>query len=257
MSSKRQTNLYHCTKSDSLLKILESKYFKYSYCLEEYYLHKEGRYILEKLAYAMVCFADMLEEEVSGHMEQFRADCYIVMDKKWAVKNNLSPVIYYSKDGLPNYAYLSLTKNIRGLIEKSTEEEIIVVNSIELLRPYFKQYFGHYFINGTEEKSKEEVEFFLEREWRSVPFVTGGERYFLDLKDYLNGDIRSNASQELLDHNYCLRFEWDDIKQIGCKKGGKEKIIKTIMDSFRIDEKEAKTKIVSVNFDDDKRSNNV
>ena len=129
--------------------------------------------------------------------------------------------------------------------------------SIEVFRPFLKKYEGNYYIKDKDRFSEEPTEFFLEREWRSVPFVTGGERYFLDLKDYLNEDIRNKASQELLDHNYCLRFEWDDIKQIGCKKGGKEKIIKTIMDSFRIDEKEAKTKIVSVNFDDDKRSNNV
>ena len=248
MSSERQTNLYHCTKSDSLLKILGSKYFRYSYCLEEYYMHKENRYTLVKLAYAMVCFADLLEEEVDKHMEQFGGDTYIVMDKKWAIKNNLSPVIYSNKDGLPNYAYLSLTKNIKEVLRYGTKEEIIVANSIELLRPFFKQYEGHYFINGTDEPSKESVEFFLEREWRSIPFVTGGEHFYLDLKEYLDEDIRNKAMQELLDYNYCLRFEWDDILRIGYMEEKKDEVLQTICESFGVNENEAKNKTVIIHI---------
>ena len=53
MSSERQTNLYHCTKSDSLLKILGSKYFRYSYCLEEFYMPDDDYYVVKKLAYAL------------------------------------------------------------------------------------------------------------------------------------------------------------------------------------------------------------
>lgn len=236
MGGERKTNLYHCTKADSLVKILESKHFRYSYCLEEYYMHKGNRYTLEKLAYAMVCFADLLEEEVSGHMKQFGADSFIVMDKKWAVRNNLSPVIYYSKDGLPNYAYLSLTKNIIDLLGEGGTQEKIVTNAIELLRPYFKQYEGHYFINGKDEPSKETVEFFLEREWRSIPFVTGGERFYLDLVDYLDEDVKNKAKQELLDHGYCLSFEWKDVLKIGCKEEQKNEVLQIIHESFGVDE---------------------
>lgn len=243
MGNERKTNLYHCTKSDSLVKILESKHFRYSYCLEEYYMHQQNLYTLEKLAYAMVCFADLLKEEVYGHMEQFGADSYIVMDKKWAVKNNLSPVIYYSKGGLPNYAYLSLTKNIKDLLDNGSIQEIIVANAIELLRPYFKLYEGHYFINGKDEPSKNIVEFFLEREWRSIPFVTGGERFYLDLQDYLNENIKNKAKQELLDHGYCLGFEWKDILKIGCKKEKKNDIFRVAQESFGIGETDALMKI--------------
>lgn len=246
MSSERQTNLYHCTKSDSLLKILGSKYFRYSYCLEEYYMHKENRYTLVKLAYAMVCFADLLEEEVDKHMEQFGGDTYIVMDKKWAIKNNLSPVIYSNKDGLPNYAYLSLTKNIKEVLRYGTKEEIIVANSIELLRPFFKQYEGHYFINRTDKPSKESVEFFLEREWRSIPFVTGGEHFYLELEEYLDDEFRNKAAQELCDHGCRLKFEWDNILRIGCKKEQKNEMIQTAFRSFGVDEKEAESKIIII-----------
>lgn len=248
MKSERQTNLYHCTNSDSLISILSSKYFRYSYCLEEYYMHKEDRYTLMKLAYAMVCFADLLKEEVAGHMEQFGADSYIVMGKKWAIKNNISPVIYCNKDGLPNYAYLSLTKNIKEVLRYGTKEEIIVANSIELLRPFFKQYEGHYFINRTDEPSKESVEFFLEREWRSLPFVKGGEHFYLELEEYLNDEFRNKAAQELCDHEYRLKFEWDDILSIGCKEEKRNTILQTVQESFGVNENEAKNKIVIIHI---------
>lgn len=246
MSSERQTNLYHCTKSDSLIKILGSKYFRYSYCLEEYYMHKENRYTLVKLAYAMVCFADLLEEELDRHMEQFGADSYIVMEKKWAIKNNLSPVIYCSKDGLPNYAYLSLTKKIKEVLRYGTKEEIIVANAIELLRPFFKQYEGHYFVNKTDEPSKESVEFFLEREWRSLPFVKGGEHFYLELEEYLNDEFRNKAAQELCDHGYRLKFEWDDILSIGCKEEKRNTILQTVQESFGVNENKADGKVLIV-----------
>ena len=246
MMSKRSTDLYHCTKSNSLINILKTKYFRYSYCLEEFYMHKEDRYSLVKLAYAMVCFADLLEEELSEHMEQFGADSYIVMEKKWAIKNNLSPVIYCSKDGLPNYAYLSLTKNIKEVLRHGTKEEIIVANAIELLRPYFKQYEGHYFINRTDEPSKETVEFFLEREWRSLPFVKGGEHFYLELEEYLNDDFRNKATQELCGHGYRLEFGWDDILRIGCKEEQKDEMIQSVFRSFGVDEKEAESKTIII-----------
>ena len=263
MISKRSTDLYHCTKSNSLINILKTKYFRYSYCLEEYYLHKENRFSLEKLAYAMVCFADLYTEELKDHMHQFNADSYIMMEKTWAKEKKICPVIYYDRDSWSNWAFLAmllytydLDKNIASIIEKNhqVEEEgakLIervhkLYKSIEVFRPFLKKYEGHYYIKDKDRFSDEPTEFFLEREWRSIPFVTGGEHYFLDLKDFHNEEIRNKASQELLEHKYYLEFGWKDIKQIGCQKEKMVEIIKILMDSFGIDEKEAKNKIVLV-----------
>lgn len=116
--------------------------------------------------------------------------------------------------------------------------------SIEVFRPFLKKYEGNYYIKDKDRFSEEPTEFFLEREWRSVPFVTGGERYFLDLKDYLNEDIRNKASQELLDHNYCLKFGWNDILRIGCVEEKKEIILQTICKAFGVNEDVAESKIV-------------
>lgn len=263
MEKKRSTDLYHCTKSDSLLKILESKYFRYSYCLEEYYGKKDDKFTNIRLAYAMVCFADLYANELREHMLQFNADSYIIMEKSWAKEKKICPVIYYDRDSWSNWAFLAmllytydLDKDIASIIEKNhqvDEEGAKLIErvhklykSIEVFRPFLKKYEGHYYIKEKDSFSEEPTEFFLEREWRSVPFVTGGERYFLDLKDYLNEGIRNKASQELLDHNYCLRFEWDDIKHIGCEEREKNVIIHTIHESFGVDENEAENKIIII-----------
>lgn len=210
----------------------------------------------------MVCFADLYTDELKDHMHQFNADSYIMMEKTWAKEKKICPVIYYDRDSWSNWAFLAmilytydLDKDIASIIEKNHQVDAEgakliervhkLYKSIEVFRPFLKKYEGHYYIKDKDRFSNEPTEFFLEREWRSVPFVTDGERYFLDLQDYRNEEIRNKASQELLEHNYCLKFEWKDIKQIGCQNEKKEEIIKTLKDSFGICAKEARTKIVS------------
>ena len=248
MRRNRETNLYHCTKEDSLIKIIESKFFKYSYCIEPYYGHKGTKYRLEKLAYAMVCFADMYADELPDHMKQFSSNSYIMMDKKWAENKQISPVIYYNKNSRSNWAFLSMNNRKEDLSGYTNNEDIekicdMLEKSIELIRPLFKQYKGKYYINGTDKESENEVEFFLEREWRSFPFVTGGEHLHLDLNDYKNPETRGKYQNELLEHGYCLAFDWNDILQIGCRRKKKKEILKTIQKSFGVSKKEARKKI--------------
>ena len=246
MLNNRQTDLYHCTKSNSLINILKTKYFRYSYCLEEFYMPDDDYYVVKKYAYAMVCFADLLEKEVDDHMEQFMADSYIVMDKKWAIQNDLSPVIYYGKKSLPHCSLLFLTKRIKLLYDTGLDGAWEMINAIGLLRPYYKLYKGHYFLKGTDKQSKDPVEFFLEREWRSIASVKRGEHFYLELEEYLDDEFRNKAAQELCDHGCRLKFEWDNILRIGCKKEQKNEMIQTAFRSFGVDEKEAESKIIII-----------
>lgn len=248
MISERSTDLYHCTKSNSLINILKTKYFRYSYCLEEFYMPEDDYYVVKKLAYAMVCFADLLEKEVEGHMEQFMADSYIVMDKKWALQNDLSPVIYYGKKSLPHSSLLFLTKRIKLLYDTGLAGARELINAIGLLRPYYKLYKGHYFLKGTDKQSKDPVEFFLEREWRSIPSVKRGEHFYLELEEYLDDEFRNKATQELCDHGYRLKFEWDDILRIAYMEEKKDEVLQTICESFGVNENEADNKTVIIHI---------
>ena len=81
MKQKSHTQLYHCTKYKSLCSILKSKKFHPSYCLEDLSIFPEG---MMGMAYAVICFADLMEVEREQHMKQFKSDSYItpVRDKK-------------------------------------------------------------------------------------------------------------------------------------------------------------------------------
>lgn len=243
-----KTNLYHCTKGDSLIRILESKYFLYSYCLEEYCVHKENKIVLEKRAYAIVCFADLLENELPDHISQFHSDSYLMMDKKWAKNKRISPVIYFNINSLSNLAFLSINNRKKELSAFKNEYGIdkiddILEKSIELIRPYFKLYRGKYFIKGTDEESNEEVEFFLEREWRSFPVVERYEHVYLDINDYKDPEKRNMYQKQLFEHGYCLKFDWDDILKIGCCRKKKREVIQAIQNTFGVDRKTARKKI--------------
>ena len=79
-----------------------------------------------------------------------------------------------------------------------------------------------------------------------MPFVKGGEHFYLELEEYLNNELRNQASQELCDHGYRLRFEWDDILEIGCEKEKKNVILQTIQESFGVNENEASDKTLII-----------
>lgn len=73
-----QTKLYHCTKIESLKNILKEKAFRPSYCLEQAnYLESKTNF-----AFAVVCFADLMNTELKEHMRIFNSNCYIEMSKK-------------------------------------------------------------------------------------------------------------------------------------------------------------------------------
>lgn len=251
MGNDRITNLYHCTKEESLIKILESKHFLYSYCLENFSSNK--LYSFEKRAYAMVCFADLFDNELSGHIKQFQSNSYLKMDKKWAEDKQISPVLYYNSGSLSSWAFISINRRKNELSVFQNEEEINEIygnlaKSIELFRPFLKQYKGKYFIKGTDEESDDEVEFFLEREWRSVPVVEGFEHMYLDINDYKDLHKRSMYQKELFEHGYCLEFGWNDILKIGCCKEKKDAVIFTIQKAFGVDNKTAGEKMEIIGY---------
>ena len=248
MRQSRKTNLYHCTKSDSLIKILESKYYLYSYCLENFYERVGPKYRLMKRAYAMVCFADMYPYELPAHMKQFGSDAYLMMDKKWAEDKQVSPVLYYNKNSFSNLAFLSINSRLKELSTIQDNDAIISISdlldkSIELFRPFFKLYEGKYYLRGTEDESKESVEFFLEREWRSFPLVRNYEHVYLNVDDYKDPDIRNKYQKDLFDRGYYLGFQWDDILEIGCRRSVIPEVLQTLQTSFGIDKRTARKKI--------------
>lgn len=78
-----------------------------------------------------------------------------------------------------------------------------------------KQYEGGYFNKKMRKFSEDKRIFYLEREWRWIPPVQQGEAYYLNKDEYSNMAFLSAKQQELIDHELCLRFNYDDISEIG------------------------------------------
>ena len=229
----KNTRLYHCTNSVSLQMILACKYFKPFFCLEEYSFDTELH-----CAFAVVCFADLIEEELDSHMTQFNSDSYLVMSKDWANRMHLSPVIYYTKDSVIGHCFKVLVNS-----EIAQSRDSVIYNITNIMWAYYKQYCGHYYIKKNKAFSSEVVQFYNEREWRYIPLVQNYEAYYLEEHHYLNDDLRKSKEQELVDHDYVLRFEWSDIEEIRCPLSSKKKVIDAIHHSLCLDDNSISQKL--------------
>ena len=204
------SGLYHCTSFENLKSILSSQKFYPSYCLEK------ATYWDEKqcFVFAMICFADLLDGEISSHMQRFRATTYLKMDKKWAMNNNINPVCYYTTKDSPMSAFVHriIEQAMQEIKTKHRESEFTDV--VNLLMAYLKQYEGRYWMDDKSEWSQDTI-FYTEREWRYVPIVHGDASYCLSSDNFMNKQIRTQKRQELIDKEYVLKFSIFDVLEIG------------------------------------------
>lgn len=234
---KEMDGLYHCTRFESLEKILSSKYFRPSFCLEEAsYLHQN-----QNMAFAVVCFADLRRYELCDHMANFNSDTYIKMSKEWAMSKGVSPVIYYSDK------YTLSSAVFRSILSFATTHKTTTkfYNASNLMVGLLKQYRGRYYLKPDyKDLSEEEVCFYLEREWRYLPIPTNGEAMFLPEKDFRNADLRQEKIKELVDNGYYLSFGWNDIMEIGCSNDDlvRTSLVDILMKRFNLSVEEASSK---------------
>lgn len=237
------TELYHCTNIGGLFGIIASQTFQPSFCLEKADYLKNAM----DFAFAMVSFADLLPMEVESHMEKFKSVAYFKMNKEWAIKNGIVPIVYYNSYNSP------LSACIRLIIDKVVEEKKAndkmptkFSNAVNILLSYLKQYKGCYWKARINEWS-EETTFFTEREWRYIPLVENFEAYFLSPEEYNNEEFRNKKRQELIDHDYVLHFSIDDVLEIRVSEESILKKLHTFYKENSYSEKWfAKTKLISL-----------
>lgn len=167
-------------------------------------------------AYAVVCFADLLPDEVERHSTNFNSDSYIIMNKEWAIRNFISPVVYYTKESITSATMKHWTNFFienQDRIDVKGPEELLYKSTV-LMFAYMKQYEGVYFDNKRKNFSDETRVFYLEREWRWIPFVENGEAYYLSKELFLNENIRKEKRQELINHGYTLKFSPEDVIEV-------------------------------------------
>lgn len=232
---KDMDGLYHCTSLNGLISIFQSGAFYPFFCLEEASYLKNTM----NFAFAVVCFADLRRSELDEHMANFSSDVYIKMSKEWAIRNNVSPVTYYSEKSTLSSAIYRAIVDYTG----KHKEEPEIFNPVNLMMGLLKQYRGHYYDKNHKAFSSREVCFYLEREWRYLPLVTDGEAYYMDEMDFLNEDLRDAKQQELVNRRYVLDFNWTDIQEIGCNIDYKDRIVDILRNKYIISTEEASSKI--------------
>lgn len=237
-----EPRLYHCTKYEALKAILGSKQLLPSYCLERASFMKE----YPEGAYAMVCFADLMRNEVGRHMASFHADSYIVMDKQWAREKLVAPVTYYIDNSIPSITYREwlkrLSKENKCRIWHKKRKHLLLKNATNMFVPFMKQYEGVYFDKKIGEFSTETRIFYLEREWRWCPLVEGREAYYLTKEMYLDKTRREDELNRLRSR-YALGFGWNAILEIGVPKKHLSEIEDLCVNKFGISPSQARDKI--------------
>jgi len=232
---------------------MKSKYFMPSFCLEELSVFPDDHM---KMAYAVVCFADLLPEEIQNHMKRFHSNSYLRMSKEWAIKNNVSPVVYYTDNSnmanylkhVIKYATEKYAQNELG--HSLSHEELKFTNSIQMLLAYLKQYEGRYLIKNKKTFS-DITNFYIEREWRYVPMPQTYEAFYLEEEDYYNEILIQDKQKELIERGYALRFNWTDIEEIGIPGSCEESFIDGLSNTWElsIEEIAKKTHFISGNKD--------
>lgn len=149
-------NLYHFTKNiETVKEILQCQYFKVSDCVELYPFLMDASRNVTKKTIPMVCFCDIPRKAREYHKKRYGYYA-IAMNKEWANKHKICPVIYCREHG-----YITdVIKKIVGL--KNTED-------IKSIIKYCKPYYGKEWIKNEQKISDNYIRFYDEREWRYIP----------------------------------------------------------------------------------------
>lgn len=263
---EKESTLYHFTDHDSLISIIESKFFRPSYCIEKIdfidlsKLDSIAEYKFlqdDEIAYPMVCFADLLPEELDKHRVKYKKFGF-EMHKMWAISNHISPVIYATKNMLTSDGILVAAINLltskrtnqaNNFTEKSDEKEHSLKMIISFLMSFFKSYEGYSYCKTKKEFHSCKEIFYYEREWRYVPLYLDNCELCLNRNDYENREIFENQRTKILNEpKNKLCFKWDDICKIHIPQLNDKSVIEALCNSFKISKEEASSKIFEYSY---------
>ena len=248
-AKKEVTTLHHFTKVENLISILESGEFHHSFCLEQTDFLSIKNDCLKEMAFAMVRFADVLKSERHRFKKQFKANSYIIMDKKWAVAKGVAPVMYSANSCVTALALSILLKEFAYMrqydlkvLKKGFIKSFDAASSaLNVMTGYAKKYQGNYFLernikDGSSIFTTSETQFFLEREWRHIPLVVNNDSFFINRENFKNIDYVEKEKRKL--QKYALTFTKSDILGISVPKRFRLKVLKILKEKFNMSEDE-------------------
>jgi hypothetical protein len=142
----------------------------------------------------MVCFCDLPLSLIKKHLEEY-GPFGIGLDKRWGLKNRVSPILYTHRSA-------QTLQPILQLIPKDDKvNDYKVENDLRLLAAYTKPFIGPAWRN---KKVKRNVKFYNEREWRYVVRIKWDETLFLNWEDYHNEAKRNKLHKRFKNQNALL-----------------------------------------------------
>lgn len=197
MNNPRSETIFHFTKKlDYLKSILKNGFFP-RFCLEdvEWMESKD-----DNLAYPIVCFCDIPLSRITEHTSYY-GKYGLGLTKEWAIKNNLSPVLYFSDKNahLPQLANFLLEQS-----KKDLNNTVLLENTYSLLK-LMKPISGK--MKDSSSGTIDEKDFYQESEWR---YAAPSDELLKDSEDFEELRDKANKSAE----EYSLKFTSSDVKYI-------------------------------------------
>lgn len=190
--------LWHQTKKDAFFKILRSKEFLYSYCIEKVFPINEE----QGLAIPMISMSDFPFSEIANNKWAY-GDYAIGLSREWGIRNRFSPVLYCNRG---SHIYRHLTELMDEAIKNGNMDSFF--NCVSLFS-YMK------FVQDTLEtryKKYSNYRFYDEREHRLVLDWRKETNASLYLSDAEYSDYKKERSSSTLD--FGVKFTWEDVKYL-------------------------------------------
>lgn len=195
--------LFHFTRDfETLIKILQSKFLP-RLCLEDSIM---PRAIPLKLAVPMVCFCDIPLSQVSEHTSKYGRYA-IGIQKEWAMKQGVTPVLYVHEDSLIPNTIISELQSLSASIQRQKDPDyskiMRFIDAVCMMKRY----------SGFDERAGKEVCYYDEREWRYVPKRETNDQFCYLIESLYNQEsIRSKVNKE--NEKYGLEFNPDVINYL-------------------------------------------
>ncbi|MDP4201679.1 MAG: abortive infection system antitoxin AbiGi family protein [Bacteroidota bacterium] len=208
--------LFHFTKKQYLLNILEGCAFNPRYCFEDIATKDISLNTEPDLGVPMVCFCDIPLSQIKEHINTY-GSYGIGLTKKWGMANGLSPLQYTYYNSITAKTFQEKRGLIDSLQKSITLKEMYILRDLYLYTHLFlKPYEGRIFRNGV--YSPEIIKFYDEKEWRYIPdirsFLPLNLHAVVDYKDFAKDPKIFDNAHDLLAKNCSLKFQIKDISYL-------------------------------------------